>query len=48
MIDEKTKEAAEAILAKDRCVELRPIKDGGVTVLEVIRHKVQVKSEPTS
>lgn len=42
MIDEKTIRAAETILAKGYCVELRPIK-GGVAVLRVIRERVTEK-----
>lgn len=34
--------AAEAVLKKGRCVELRPTKDG-VKVLEVIRHQAEEK-----
>ncbi len=34
--------AAEAVLAKGRCVEIRPTKDG-VKVLEVIRHQAEIK-----
>lgn len=42
-MDEKTIKAADAILAKGYCVELRPIKDG-VAVLRVIRKQVTEKS----
>jgi len=41
-VDEKTIKAAEAILAKGYCVELRPVKDG-VKVLQVIRQQITGK-----
>ena len=42
-MDEKTIKAAEAILAKGYCVELRPVKDG-VRVIQVIRQQVTEKT----
>lgn len=42
-MDEKTIKAAEAILAKGYCVELRPVKNG-VRVIQVIRQQVTEKS----
>lgn len=41
-MDEKTIRAAEAILAKGNCVELRPVKDE-IAVLRVIRERVTEK-----
>lgn len=41
-MDEKTIKAAEAVLSKGYCVELRPVKDG-VKVIQVIRQQVTEK-----
>lgn len=41
-MDEKTIKAAEVVLAKGYCVELRPVKDG-VKVIQVIRQQVEGK-----
>lgn len=42
MIDDKALAAAESILAKGYCVELRPVKNG-VKVIQVIRQQVTGK-----
>ena len=38
-MDKKTIQAAEAVLAKGYCVELRPVK-GGIKVIQVIRQQI--------
>ena len=43
-MDERTIRAAEAILAKGYCVELRPVKEG-VIVLQVIRERITEKTK---
>lgn len=43
MIDEKTIKAAESVLSKGYCVELRPVKDGIVKVIQVIRQQITEK-----
>lgn len=42
-MDEKTIKIVEAVLAKGYCVELRPVKDGNVKVIQVIRQQVTEK-----
>lgn len=44
LISEETIKAAEDVLKKGYCVELRPVKDGGVKVIQVIRQQVTEKS----
>jgi len=46
-MDEKTIKAAESVLAKGYCVELRPVK-GGVKVLQVIRQQVEKQNKAPS
>lgn len=42
LMDKKTIQAAEAVLAKGYCVELRPVK-GGIKVIQVIRQQITEK-----
>lgn len=43
MLKQSDIKAAESVLSKGYCVELRPVKDGSVKVIQVIRKQIAEK-----